>query len=798
MSKRIISLILSAALLLGMGWLLPTTAHAASSLKTSQDAVEVLKNMEGFRKYPYQSGEQYYVGYGTTCPAADLERLQKEGITDEEATDLMSVHLEKTEDALNKFADQNGLTFTQRRFDALMLFSYNVGTAWLKETSDFRTAVLKGTVGNEFIYCMTRWCVSGGAINTDLINRRLAEANLYINGVYGASCPAYYSYVLYDANGGSKTTGIQGYDAADTAKPLVTATRSGYTFLGWFTEKTGGRLITDLDTSTAKKTLYAHWQGPNDQGVASNYQRTVTGATSIYNLNGSGNIAATAQAGQTVTITMDYVDDDGVHWGKTASGWINLAHTAQPLSRASKPDFPQTGIGVNVTVTNSYVNVRSGPGTSYALVGKVYQGDKLLITETTTVNKALWGKFEGGWLSLMYTNYNDVKNSGSGGSSSGNSGSTGAPETIIATGTVVDCNQLRVRSGPGTGYKQVGSLAVGTYVELSQRQTVNGVEWGKIATGWICLTYVQLDEKAPEKEPETEQKPSQGGTATTPNSNSTGTVINCTVLNVRSGPGTHNPKVTTLPRGTKVNIHETTVYRNEPWGRIDQGWVPMGYIQLDYVSNDMGSTGQGTKGTVYNCTKLNVRRAPGTNNTPVGTLYPGAQVTVYEETTVGDMPWGRIDQGWVCMDYILLDKGTASEGVPEDNIEGARTGVVVNTNSLRIRSGAGTHNAQVGTLNMGSIVIVYEQTTVKGAKWGRIDQGWVCMDYIKLDPEDGSFKGTVTMDGLMIHAKPGVIDSGVGTYNQGDVVTILETTSVNGVAWGRTGKGWICLQYVIR
>jgi len=38
----------------------------------------------------------------------------------------------------------------------------------------------------------------------------------------------------------------------------------------------------------------------------------------------------------------------------------------------------------------------------------------------------------------------------------------------------------------------------------------------------------------------------------------------------------------------------------------------------------------------------------------------------------------------------------------------------------------------------------------------------------------------------------------VGTYNQGDVVTILETTSVNGVAWGRTGKGWICLQYVIR
>ena len=136
--------------------------------------------------------------------------------------------------------------------------------------------------------------------------------------------------------------------------------------------------------------------------------------------------------------------------------------------------------------------------------------------------------------------------------------------------------------------------------------------------------------------------------------------------------------------------------------------------------------------------------------------------------------------------------------MPEAGVEGSRTGMVVGTNALRIRSGAGTHNAQVGTLNMGTIVIIYEQTTVKGVAWGRTEKGWVCMDYIRLDAKDGSFSGTVSTDGLKIRSAAGVTNAILGTYKKGDRVTVLETTSVNAVAWGRTDKGWICLHYVIR
>ena len=45
---------------------------------------------------------------------------------------------------------------------------------------------------------------------------------------------------------------------------------------------------------------------------------------------------------------------------------------------------------VAVDVTNSYLNVRSGPGTNYAVVAQVHVGDKVVITETKQAGGLLW------------------------------------------------------------------------------------------------------------------------------------------------------------------------------------------------------------------------------------------------------------------------------------------------------------------------------------------------------------------------------------------------------------------------
>lgn len=66
---------------------------------------------------------------------------------------------------------------------------------------------------------------------------------------------------------------------------------------------------------------------------------------------------------------------------------------------------------------------------------------------------------------------------------------------------------------------------------------------------------------------------------------------------------------------------------------------------------------------------LNVRSGPHTSDAQVDRLPVGKQVTIIEVQTVDGRQWGRINSGWVCMDYISYDlpSGTCyMEDVPED------------------------------------------------------------------------------------------------------------------------------------
>ena len=67
--------------------------------------------------------------------------------------------------------------------------------------------------------------------------------------------------VSFDANGGSTTTASKEVTYGSTYGTLPTATRIGYDFVGWYTEKEAGTaIIADNTVSiTGDTTLYAHW-----------------------------------------------------------------------------------------------------------------------------------------------------------------------------------------------------------------------------------------------------------------------------------------------------------------------------------------------------------------------------------------------------------------------------------------------------------------------------------------------------------------------------------------------------------
>lgn len=65
--------------------------------------------------------------------------------------------------------------------------------------------------------------------------------------------------IIFDANGGQCDTTSMYTDTAGKLSALPTPTRGGYTFDGWFTEQSGGTVVTAETVYNADTTLYAHW-----------------------------------------------------------------------------------------------------------------------------------------------------------------------------------------------------------------------------------------------------------------------------------------------------------------------------------------------------------------------------------------------------------------------------------------------------------------------------------------------------------------------------------------------------------
>lgn len=799
MLKRILCFLLSAVLIFGVCAIAVPQVSAAGEMETSEKGIALIKELEGFIEKPVYDYSQYSVGYGSKCNEGDYPN----GITKAQADKLLRKEVAVLEIYLNDFVSNNKLKLSQQEYDALMSFTYNLGTNWMNNASTFRTAVLDDARGNDFIFAITMWCNAGGTINKGLVQRRLAEANLYLNGIYSGNPPSNYRYVTFNNNTKSAVTSvkIQGFDANLTDNVRAKATKSGYHFLGWYTQAEGGECVTTVGSKTNSGVLYAHWQQEGTgiaSAVSARYVRYAGSDQAAYDTPNGFEIKRYS-SGEKLTIVADYMDNNGVKWGKLSDGnWVNLTKVKE-----SGTDVPGETVNLKVVVNTDDVNIRKGPGTSYAKVGKASKGQELMLTRVQKGGIYLWGQFSGGWICLDYTNYETVKVENSIGT-----------EKVTAVGVIINTDRLNVRSGPGTGNSIVGHYSRGDQVEITLRQQVGSIVWGKTAKGWISLYYVKLtpveDTQKPANPPAESEKPETPAPSAPDKTEviATGTIVDCASLRIRAGAGTRYDKTGSLARGAKVEIFEIVTVGTQMWGRINKGWICLSYVQLDSKDTGNNNSGSGTMGTVYNCTGLNVRAGAGTTYARVGRLTPGTKVEILETTKVGNQNWGRIAQGWVCMDYIKTS-GTTAPSAPEDEKDDPaedlgptqtvnKTGVIVGTTQLRVRSAPSADSKQVGTLNKGDRVVILETVRVGTATWGRIEKGWIHMHYVRLstaEVPDGTVVRTVTTD-LNIRAGAGTSYESIGKYPKGTQVIITAQTKVGSTVWGRTDKGWISMDYV--
>ena len=293
----------------------------------------------------------------------------------------------------------------------------------------------------------------------------------------------------------------------------------------------------------------------------------------------------------------------------------------------------------------------------------------------------------------------------------------------------------------------------------------------------------------------------------------TGTVTSNSDLNVRSGAGTSYTKLGSLKNGSKVEI----VGEANGWYKIKYG-SGYGFVSSSYIKCD--STTTTTPSVLFNgevtTNGLNVRTGPSTSFNSIGKLNKGAKVEVVGE----DSGWYKIKYGsgygYVSKSYVTkvsnsttTPPSNSNTTPPTNNVTVINTGVVINTDSLNVRSGYGTSYSKIGSLGRNAKVEIVE--TKNG--WHKIKYGngygYVSGDYIKINTTTPSNpnptppsvtvinKGTVTSNSaLNVRSGAGTSYSKLGSLAKGSTVEIVETK--NGwhkIKYG-SGYGYVSAEYI--
>ena len=297
-----------------------------------------------------------------------------------------------------------------------------------------------------------------------------------------------------------------------------------------------------------------------------------------------------------------------------------------------------TTIQTGTIKVNGALNVRSGAGTSYSVIGSLSNGAKVEIVETS----GSWYKIKYGsgygYVSKDYVTVSSTSNSDSSSSSNNNTSTT-----TTQSGTVKVNGALNVRSGAGTSYSVIGSLSNGAKVEIVETSG----SWYKIkygsGYGYVSKDYVTVSSTSNSDS----SSSSNNNTSTT--TTQSGTVKVNGALNVRSGAGTSYSVIGSLSNGAKVEIVETS----GSWYKIKYG-SGYGYVSKDYILVNTRSIAENTisrEGTAVTLS-LKVRDESNYEANVMGTIAMGEKVSVIEDN--GE--WSKIQYndtiGYILNEYV--------------------------------------------------------------------------------------------------------------------------------------------------
>jgi lysozyme len=143
---------------------------------TGSDGVALITRFEGFSRHIYLCPAGYpTIGYGHVVLEHEKERFL-DGVDELEALDLLQADLPRFEASVKRLVQ---VSLTQRQFDALVSFCYNLGGGALQR-STLRQKLNRGEY-EEAAEEFGKWVFAGGRKLKGLVIRRAFERALFLS-----------------------------------------------------------------------------------------------------------------------------------------------------------------------------------------------------------------------------------------------------------------------------------------------------------------------------------------------------------------------------------------------------------------------------------------------------------------------------------------------------------------------------------------------------------------------------------------------------------------------------------------
>ena len=534
----------------------------------------------------------------------------------------------------------------------------------------------------------------------------------------------------------------------------------------------------------SKEYLHITKKGETAQGTA-----VTTDALNLRSGAGTDyHVKTVLSKGTTVTI----LDNSDVNWAKVRTadgteGYCSKAYLDIAGSSAQEPSSPtqqpeQNESASNTTelqavLTGSDVNLRSGAGTGYSVIGSLYLGQRVTVIDNSDAN---WAKIrtesgQEGYCTKEFLQISD------------GSGSNAGEEVSI--GKAITTDYLNLRSGAGLNHNVLTVLAKGAVVDVIDNS--DGT-WVKVKTNDGTVGYCSKDYLQMEVAPTTVSLSETERTVTAGESFEFTATISDESLPTAVSTNAGAVQVTYLRQEGNTHIYQIQALQagNAEIRISANGACASLQVTVDAAQQET----QGKQATV-NADYLNIRSGKGTDTSIIGGLTQGSVVTILDNS---DANWVKIRtaggiEGYVAREYLTGTETPSEPTTPETPSE--TTTATVNADVLNVRSGKGTDTSIVGTIRNGETVTVLDNSD---ATWVKIKtssglEGYVHRDYLNFGSNAGGGSSTVkyaqvTADVLNVRSGMGTEYSKIGSVSYGEIVEVLDDSNA-GWAKIKTSSG---------